>query len=137
MQRDIATKDSHCSCLRYACACVARSIPRAQTWHQVYDTPTGVFVPHIVWLHSLVKAWGMYDFARARYSSLEGNAANWKPDKSVAEVGCARSCPLHYRLVLKCSMLATATTASLAHHAAVRKDVTDAIQKAVQLQLPS
>lgn len=26
----------------------------------------GVFVPHIVWLWNVVKAWGMYDFARAR-----------------------------------------------------------------------
>ncbi|KAG5188103.1 aldo/keto reductase [Tribonema minus] len=45
-----------------------------------YDTPTGVFVPHIVWLHNLVKAWGMWDFARARYKGLEGNAKNWKAD---------------------------------------------------------
>lgn len=27
---------------------------------------SGVFIPHIVWLWNVVKAWGMYDFATAR-----------------------------------------------------------------------
>jgi hypothetical protein len=29
-----------------------------------------VFISHIVWLHSLVKCWGMWDYARARYVML-------------------------------------------------------------------
>lgn len=28
--------------------------------------PLGVFVPHIVWLWNIVKAWGMYEYARDR-----------------------------------------------------------------------
>ncbi|CAM9199729.1 unnamed protein product [Phaeothamnion confervicola] len=50
-----------------------------------YDTPTGVFVPHILWLWGLVKAWGMYDFCRARYATLEGNAKNWKTELAPEE----------------------------------------------------
>ncbi|CAN0129443.1 unnamed protein product [Scytosiphon promiscuus] len=54
-------------------------------WHGLpgaYDTPTGVFVAHIVWLWNVVKAWGMYDFARARYDTLESNLDKRNPDLS-------------------------------------------------------
>ena len=30
----------------------------------------GVFVSHIVWMWNVVTAWGMYDFARARWVAL-------------------------------------------------------------------
>ncbi|CAM9491314.1 unnamed protein product, partial [Discosporangium mesarthrocarpum] len=47
--------------------------------------PTGVFVAHIVWLWNLVKAWGMFSFARARYATLEGNLRGRKPELSEEE----------------------------------------------------
>lgn len=43
----------------------------------------GVAVAHVVWLHGLVSAYGMWDFARARYAGLEG--AKWKKGRSDAE----------------------------------------------------
>eukprot|EP00752_Nemacystus_decipiens_P010284 g9164.t1 len=57
-------------------------------WHGLpgcYDTPTGVFVCHIVWLWNVVTAWGMYDFARARYATLESNWDKHKPELSDQE----------------------------------------------------
>ncbi|CAN0318645.1 unnamed protein product [Ectocarpus sp. 6 AP-2014] len=57
-------------------------------WHGLpgcYDTPTGVFVPHIVWMWNVVTAWGMYDFARARYATLESNLKKHKPELSDEE----------------------------------------------------
>ncbi|CAN0171543.1 unnamed protein product [Pylaiella littoralis] len=57
-------------------------------WHGLpgaYDTPTGVFVAHIVWLWNVVTAWGMYDFARARYETLEQNMDKHKPELSDEE----------------------------------------------------
>mmetsp|Transcript_4312 Transcript_4312/g.6573 ORF Transcript_4312/g.6573 Transcript_4312/m.6573 type:complete len:527 (+) Transcript_4312:330-1910(+) len=50
----------------------------------VYDTPTGVHVQQIVWLHNLVSAWGMWHYACARYRGLESNALKWS-DSNTAE----------------------------------------------------
>ncbi|CAM9698797.1 unnamed protein product [Laminaria digitata] len=60
----------------------------ATWWHGLpaaSGTPTGVFVPHIVWLWNVVKAWGMYEFARDRYLLLEKNLSARKPEKSEQE----------------------------------------------------
>ncbi|CAM9252429.1 unnamed protein product [Chrysoparadoxa australica] len=50
-----------------------------------YESPNGVFIPHIVWCYNLVKAWGLLDFARARYGTLEGNLKGFKPDLTEEE----------------------------------------------------
>eukprot|EP00904_Undaria_pinnatifida_P010039 jgi/Undpi1/6165/HiC_scaffold_20.g08649.m1 len=60
----------------------------ATWWHGLpgaYDTPTGVFVPHIVWLWNVVTAWGMYEFARNRYATLEANMKVRKAELSDQE----------------------------------------------------
>eukprot|EP00904_Undaria_pinnatifida_P010038 jgi/Undpi1/6164/HiC_scaffold_20.g08648.m1 len=60
----------------------------ATWWHglpDAYSTSTGVSVPHIVWLWNVVTAWGMYDFARERYRSIELNWDRRKADKSDQE----------------------------------------------------
>jgi len=41
--------------------------------------PQGLAVGHTLWLHGLVKAFGMYDFAKDRYASMEATRAAWKP----------------------------------------------------------
>jgi hypothetical protein len=39
----------------------------------------GVAIGHILWLHGLVKAFGMFDFAKTRYASLESTrSSSWK-----------------------------------------------------------
>jgi uncharacterized protein len=43
----------------------------------------GTGIGHVLWCYNLVKAFGMYDFARARYSKTEEVA--WKKSKSYSE----------------------------------------------------
>jgi predicted aldo/keto reductase-like oxidoreductase len=46
-----------------------------------YDEPTaGQALGHMLWLHGLMKAYGMYDFCRDRYNMLEG--CSWNRRKS-------------------------------------------------------
>lgn len=44
-------------------------------WHH---TPGEINLPVLLWLHNLMKSWGMKGFARARYGLL-GNAGHWFP----------------------------------------------------------
>ena len=41
----------------------------------------GVAVSHIIWLHGMVKGYGMLKFAQDRYQSLESASKNWKGRK--------------------------------------------------------
>ena len=54
----------------------------AQTWRQGLpsqdQTPGNINIPRIIWLHNLVKAYDLVDFAKARYNML-GNAGHWSP----------------------------------------------------------
>ena len=43
----------------------------------------GMAIGHLLWLHGCVKAFGMYDFARDRYRSLEKTM--WDPNKTFEE----------------------------------------------------
>uniref|UniRef100_A0A7S1XUE6 Uncharacterized protein n=1 Tax=Phaeomonas parva TaxID=124430 RepID=A0A7S1XUE6_9STRA len=51
------------------------------TWHvgipNVYETQTGIWVHGIVWIWALIKAYGMYDFARARYQAAINSGKKW------------------------------------------------------------
>ncbi len=45
------------------------------TWE---EAPGHMNIPILLWLHNLVEAWGMEDYARARYGLL-GNGSHWFP----------------------------------------------------------
>ena len=47
----------------------------------------GTAIGHILWLHNLITAYGMYDFSKERYKNIEGARAKlWKSNKSVEEI---------------------------------------------------
>merc|ERR1711865_536537 len=50
-----------------------------------YETDSGVHVCKIVWLHGLIKAWGMHEYAIDRYGVMDGNAKAWDNAKSSEE----------------------------------------------------
>ncbi len=43
----------------------------------------GVGIGHVLWLHDMLTAYGMYEFCKDRYSSLEG--CSWSKKKSFEE----------------------------------------------------
>lgn len=51
-----------------------------------YDERTdGVALGHVLWLHDLCVAYGMYDFCRDRYASLERTGSGWSKKRTFAE----------------------------------------------------
>ena len=56
--------------------------PWLASWRQGlpewWDTPGGINVPVLLWLHNLLQAWDLEDFARARYGLL-GQGGHWFP----------------------------------------------------------
>lgn len=63
----------------------AKGLPKALT--------STYFVEHnqMVWLYNCIQAFGMYEFAKARYSSFEGNGKKWDdkrtPEENIDAVG--------------------------------------------------
>jgi predicted aldo/keto reductase-like oxidoreductase len=59
------------------------------TWHEGLPNCNGDDKIHpfgqIVWLHNIIKAWGMWDFAKDRYESFDSNTKGWKHDLSIEE----------------------------------------------------
>merc|ERR1740124_24742 len=51
----------------------------AEKWHvglpSWFESKTGSFYTQTVWLYNVIKAYGMLDFAKERYSTLESNGA--------------------------------------------------------------
>ena len=43
------------------------------------QTPTGIHVSQIVWMWSIVRAWGLHRYAVTQYSKLEPQKDNWDP----------------------------------------------------------
>lgn len=39
----------------------------------------------MVWLHNIIKAWGLWDFAKDRYATFDGNTKGWDPNLSNEE----------------------------------------------------
>jgi hypothetical protein len=39
----------------------------------------------MVWLHNIIKAWGLYEFAKDRYGSFDGNTKSFDPALSNEE----------------------------------------------------
>ena len=50
-----------------------------------WENSEGVPVAHFVWLWWLVRAWGMYEYAKDRYDNLKGNTSDWNFEVSVEE----------------------------------------------------
>jgi uncharacterized protein len=66
-----------------------------ETWWKGLPKNTGskTFVEHnqIVWIYNSIKAFGMYEFGKARYKSFETNGAKWDwsltPDENIDKLG--------------------------------------------------
>lgn len=60
-----------------------------ETWWKnlptCYQTTTGVNFTQNVWCYNVMLAWGMADFARARYGAGVGNRKKWEEGKSYEE----------------------------------------------------
>ena len=57
-------------------------------WHGVpqCDTDNDMYqFGQIVWLHNVIKAWGMLDFAKDRYATFDGNMEKWDFSKNARE----------------------------------------------------
>ena len=56
--------------------------PWLMTWREGLphwkDTPGGINLPVLLWLHNLIEAWDLEGYARARYGIL-GHAGHWAP----------------------------------------------------------
>ncbi|GCE64202.1 aldo/keto reductase [cyanobiont of Ornithocercus magnificus] len=63
-------------------ALTALGEPWLKTWNwglpSWQDTPGCINLPLLLWLHNLIEAWGLEDYARARYRLL-GQAGHWLP----------------------------------------------------------
>jgi hypothetical protein len=70
--------------------------PWLMTWREGLphwkDTPGGINLPVLLWLHNLIEAWDLEGYARARYGIL-GHAGHWAPgsnadalDQEVSEI---------------------------------------------------
>lgn len=62
---------------------------RSSWWNDLPDpynpVVDGISFPHLLWLHMVVKAWGLHKFAQLRYQNLEGNIKDWKADQTIEE----------------------------------------------------
>jgi hypothetical protein len=71
-----ATVHTHCGAATLTVPLIVMRVVIADTSHYMHHFMLcfcllvfhTVFISHIVWLHSLVKCWGMWDYARARYT---------------------------------------------------------------------
>ena len=45
----------------------------------------GVAIAHLLWLHDLLSAYGMYDFCKERYNSCETTTKSWNKNKDIDE----------------------------------------------------
>jgi len=51
-----------------------------------WDSSTGgIGISHLLWLHDLLSAYGMYDFCKERYASCESITNKWNMKKSIEE----------------------------------------------------
>lgn len=49
------------------------------------ESSDGIAIGHILWLHNCLTAFGLYEFAKDRYSMLEGPSAKWSSKKTFEE----------------------------------------------------